>query len=56
MRERYVGKVDTIALLLLGNVKPENLKAWYPEISDADIVKARKKIKKLGLQGGDKHA
>ena len=56
MRSQYVGKIDTIALLLLGNVKPENLKAWYPEVSDSDIVKARKKIEKLGLHGGEKHA
>ena len=52
MRNQYIGKIDTIALLLLGNVKPENLKTWYPEITDADIAKARKKIEKLALQKG----
>jgi len=56
MRERYVGRVDTIALLLIGGVDPKKLQEWYPDMSDEEIAKARKKIEKLGLQGGDKHA
>ena len=44
--EGYVGKVETLALLLLGGVLPENLKAWY-DISEEDLAKAREKISKL---------
>jgi|GEM_PF-5128157 len=50
MRNQYVGKIDTIALLLLGGVDPKKLQGWYPGISDADVAKAQKKIEKLGLQ------
>jgi len=44
--EGYVGKVETLVLLLLGGVEPESLKAWYG-VSDEDLAKARDKISKL---------
>ena len=44
--EGYVGKVETLALLLLGGVEPESLKTWY-DVSDEDLAKAREKISKL---------
>jgi len=42
----YVGKVETLALLLLGGVEPESLKAWY-DVSEEDLAKAHEKIRKL---------
>ena len=45
-RVGYVGKVETLALLLLGGVKPENLKIWY-DVCEEDLAKAREKIRKL---------
>jgi len=48
--EGYIGKVETLALLLLGGVKPESLKAWY-DVSEEDIRKARE-IAKLA-EGGE---
>ena len=47
----YIGKVETLALLLLGGVKPESLKAWY-DVSEEDLAKAREKISKL-RKGGE---
>ena len=47
--EGYIDKIDTIALLLLGGVKPEALKEWY-DISDDEIEQAQEKIAKLGIQ------
>jgi len=44
--EGYVGKAETLALLLLGGVKPESLKAWY-DVSEEDLAKAHEKIRKL---------
>ena len=44
--EGYVGKVETVALLLLGGVEPESLKTWY-DVSEEDLTKAREKIAKL---------
>jgi hypothetical protein len=44
--DRYVGKIATISLLLLGGVKPEAIKEWY-SITDREIAQARRKIKLL---------
>jgi len=48
--DRYVGKVDTIALLLLGGVDPKKLQEWYPDMTKEEIDQARKKIERLKLQ------
>ena len=45
--EGYIGKVETLALLLLGGVEPESLKTWY-DVSEKDLAKAREKIIKIG--------
>lgn len=47
--DRYVSKTDTIALLLLGGIKPSALKEWYG-IVDSEIERAQKKIEALKLQ------
>jgi hypothetical protein len=46
--DRYVDKISAISLLLLGGVKPKDLKKWYL-ISDAEITQARKKVEELNL-------
>ena len=45
--DRYVGKIDTIALLLLGGIDPKKLRAWYPDMTDEEIAKAQRKIERL---------
>jgi hypothetical protein len=42
----YVNKTSTICILLLGGVKPEALKEWYP-ITDREIAQARRRIELL---------
>ena len=49
IRSRYVDKVSTIALLLLGGLQPEDLKEWYG-VTDAEIAQAKQKIERLKLQ------
>ena len=50
IRSKYVGKVDTIALLILGGVDPRKLQEWYPDMTNEEIEKAQKKIKALDLK------
>jgi len=47
---RYVGKVDTIALLLLGGIDPKTLQSWYPDMTNEEIAQAQRKIERLKLQ------
>lgn len=47
---RYVGKIDTVALLLLGGIEATNLKEWYA-VTDSEITQARKKIEALKSKG-----
>jgi phage terminase Nu1 subunit (DNA packaging protein) len=48
--DRYIGKVNTIALLLLGGVTPKTLQKWYPDMTDSEITKAQRKIERLKLE------
>jgi len=48
--DRYVGRVDTIALLLLGGVTPKTLQEWYPDMTTEEITQAQKKIERLKLE------
>jgi len=48
--DRYVGKIDTIALLLLGGIDPKTLQEWYPDITSKEIARAQRKIERLKLQ------
>ena len=49
IRSKYVGKIDTVALLLLGGVQPDSLKEWYG-ITDGEIAQAQGKIRRLNLE------
>jgi hypothetical protein len=46
INERPVNKTSKICILLLGAVKPEALKEWYP-ITDSEIARARRRIELL---------
>jgi len=52
IRSRYIDKETTITLLLLGGVKPQVLKEEYG-IEDREISRAKERIEKLRLNGGD---
>jgi hypothetical protein len=42
--DRYVGKVDTIALLLLGGINPETLQEWYPDMTKEESPAHKEKL------------
>ena len=49
IRSKYVDKVSTVALLLLGGLRPDDLKEWYG-LTDDEIAQAKRKIEGLKLQ------
>jgi len=49
MRSKYIGKIETICLLLIAGVDPKKLRIEYPDMTDADIQRAKEKLERLGL-------